>query len=161
MPVAWRAWKPLLIAAPADIHPGGTEDTDGVETGVLKEALILSREDGVAEDHRNVFVADYSLLLAGSVEEVGQKLWFQFVDGSGAVVLQRDNLLNPVAGELDGGRLLVKIGVVARKDLNGVGTQCVVADQVVAVFVVSGVAQGCGDLTGVVWSPTATAVGAA
>jgi hypothetical protein len=58
----------MVLAAVADVGPGGACDADEVETAVPEETLVFGRDDGVDEGWREVVVANRAAFFAGAIE---------------------------------------------------------------------------------------------
>jgi hypothetical protein len=136
----------LGVAAFPDVHPDGLDNADRIEAGVLEEALVLGRNDGVAQHLRDVGVLHQAALFAILVEKVGDQLGLEQVLGSFGIVAQADDLGNTIAGELDHAALGLEIGIRAGIDVNLVGLQGVVAEPVLVRLAVSAAPQLRGDL---------------
>ena len=63
-----------MIAAVADVGPGGAGNADEVETAVLEETLVFGGDNGVDQRWWEVVVANRAALFAGAIEKVGDEL---------------------------------------------------------------------------------------
>ncbi len=135
----------LGVAAFLQVDVGGLDDADGVEAGVLEEALIFGRGDGLDQHRGDVRELDHAALLAVGPGDVGDELRLELILAAGGVVLERDDLRDPAAGELDHAGLLVEVGFGAGEDFDGIRLEQVVADGIAARFVIAAAAQLGGD----------------
>ena len=135
----------LLLAAFAEIDVSGFDDADGVEAGVLKEALILGRGKGVHHYLGDVGELDDAALLAAGAGDVGNELRFELVLEAGGVIAERDDLRDFAAGEFDEAGLLLEVGIGARENLYGVRMQLIVTNWVMVRIGIPAAAQFGGD----------------
>ena len=82
---------PCAFLPRSHVDPGRADDADGVEAGMLEEALIFGGEDGVPQNRRNVVVVHDALFLAVAVVEIGDELRFELVERPLRVVAQRND----------------------------------------------------------------------
>src|SRR5262249_1186032 len=92
----------VVIAAMAEIGPGGTSDADEVKAAMLEEALVLGGDDGVDQYGRNVFVTDGATLFAGAVEQIGDGFRLDFGGAHFGAATEGANRADGLAGELHG-----------------------------------------------------------
>src|ERR1700680_13431 len=57
----------------AEVGPGRAQNPDGIKSRMLEEAPVFHGKNGIAQNLRNVVVAEGSALLAGAVKQAGQK----------------------------------------------------------------------------------------
>ena len=152
----------LVLAAFLHIDVGGLDDADRIEAGVLEEALVFGRSDGLHQDWRNVVELHHPPLLAVAAGEVGDQLRLELILAARRVVLQGDDLRDLAACESDQPGFLVEIRVASGEDLDGVRADLVVADRVARGIRCSRCAADRAAISlGVIASPTASDSGAA
>src|SRR5579864_2540264 len=132
---------PLGFAALFQVFIHRLHDAERIEAAVLEEALVFSRNDGVDQDFRNVVEMDQPALLAIAVVEIRDQLRLKLKLAAVRVVLERDDLGDPAARELDDALFLAEVGFGSGKDFQGVGTEVVPPHGVAACFGVSAAAQ--------------------
>src|SRR5215469_16074117 len=95
----------------ANIGPGRAKNADKVKAGMLEEALIFRREDGMDERRRQVLVTHRAPLFALTVEKIGNELRLNLRRSEVCAAVQRPNAANHLAVELDGNRVApAKVG---------------------------------------------------
>ena len=87
----------------------------GIEPGVLEEALVLGRSDGLHQHLGDVVELHHAALFAAGAGEVGDELRLELVLAAGGVVLQGNDLRDLAAGKLDDAGFLVEVGVLPGK----------------------------------------------
>lgn len=130
-----------VAAVLGDVDPGGAEDADGVEAGVVEEALVFGGDDGVNEDLGDVFEADEAAFFAAAVVEVGDEFGLEEVARALGVVAAGDDACDGVVLNEDDAGLGVGVGVHAGEDLDAVGADVVPADAVGAIGGVAAAAE--------------------
>jgi hypothetical protein len=138
----------LGVAAFLEVDVSGFHDADGVETGVLEKALIFGRCNGMDQHCGDVREPHHAAFLAVGPGDVGDQLRLELILAAGGVVLERNDLRDPAAGELDDAGLLVEVGFRAGEHFDGIRLQQVVAGGIAARFVVAAAAQLGGDAGG-------------
>ena len=101
----------LVLAAFLDIHVDRFHDADRVEAGVLEEALVFGRSDGVHQDLRDVVELHHPPLFARRPGNRLDQLRLELVLIARGIVLQRDDLRDLAVGEADQAGLLVEVGI--------------------------------------------------
>ena len=80
-----RALAPAPIF---QVYPGGSQDADRIEAGVLEEMFIFGREHGVHHDLRNIVEVNDPAFLAFAVEQIGDQLRFEKIFSALALIAQ-------------------------------------------------------------------------
>ena len=68
---------------------------------MLEEAAVFHRKNGIAQNFRNVVVADGAALFPRAIEQTGQKFRLDFRGVECAACIHRSNFLNSCAAEID------------------------------------------------------------
>src|ERR1019366_6091720 len=121
------------------------QDADGVEAGVLEEALVFNRSDGIHQDLGDVVELHHAPLFARRPGDRLDELRLELVLIAGRIGLQGDDLGDPAVGEADEAGFLVEVGIGLREDLDVVRVDLVVAYRVAGELGVAGAPQVGGD----------------
>ena len=128
----------LGLAAFFQVHISGSGDAQRVEAGVLKEALVFGRDNGIDQQPRNIRVVHDAPLLAVTVVKIGNKLRLELELAAVGIVLKRDDFRNSATGELDDAGLFPEIGLRAGENLDGVRTDVEPTHGVAARIAIAG-----------------------
>ena len=108
----------------AQVGPGGAEDADRINAGMLEEAPVLDRQHGVSQHFGDVVEIDGAAFLTGVIEQAGEHFRLDFGGIQQRAAIHRMNILNFLAAEgNDNSVLPAKIRFAGRTDFNFIAVE--------------------------------------
>src|SRR5579883_2136203 len=95
---------------------------------MLEKAFIFGRGQGLHQNRRDVVELDEAALLARRSRNIRDQLGLELIQAARRIVLQRNNLRDLSARELDYSGFLIEVRVRTREDFDGVAAM----DQIIS-----------------------------